>query len=76
MAEDSSPTPPLDVPITLSVKTLESQTHAVSLPASETVLQLKERLAAMLEVPSPRQRLIFRGRVLADDKALAEYCTL
>ncbi|GJJ79155.1 hypothetical protein EMPS_11514 [Entomortierella parvispora] len=72
MAEDNSPSPQ-DAPITLSVKTLESQTHAVSLPPSETVLQLKERLAAMLEVPSPRQRLIFRGRVLADDKALTEY---
>ncbi|KAF9585179.1 hypothetical protein BGW38_003549 [Lunasporangiospora selenospora] len=60
-------------PITLNVKTLESQTHSVSVNASETVLQLKERLATMLELPSPRQRLIFRGRVLADEKPLTEY---
>ncbi|KAG0216556.1 hypothetical protein BGX28_000070 [Mortierella sp. GBA30] len=62
-----------DSPITLNVKTLESQTYAVSVAASETVLQLKERLATMLEVPSPRQRLIFRGRVLVDEKPLTEY---
>ncbi|KAG0049061.1 hypothetical protein BGZ83_006068 [Gryganskiella cystojenkinii] len=69
----SASPPPSEGPITLNVKTLESQTHAVSLPVTETVLQLKERLATLLEVPSPRQRLIFRGRVLADDKALTEY---
>ncbi|KAF9961275.1 hypothetical protein BGZ72_004196 [Mortierella alpina] len=62
-----------EAPITLNVKTLESQTYAVSVPLSETVLQLKDRLASLLEVPSPRQRLIFRGRVLANEKPLTDY---
>ncbi|KAF8929681.1 Large proline-rich protein bag6, partial [Dissophora ornata] len=60
-------------PITLTVKTIESQTHSVTTSLNETVLQLKERLAEMLQVPTPRQRLIFRGRVLVDDKQLSEY---
>ncbi|KAG0259066.1 hypothetical protein BG011_002846 [Mortierella polycephala] len=62
-----------DSSITLNVKTLESQTYSVAVSVGETVRQLKERLATLLEVPTPRQRLIFRGRVLADEKALTEY---
>ncbi|KAF9192339.1 hypothetical protein BGZ51_005732 [Haplosporangium sp. Z 767] len=62
-----------DSSITLNVKTLESQTYSVAVSVSETVRQLKERLATLLEVPTPRQRLIFRGRVLADEKTLTEY---
>ncbi|KAF9910882.1 hypothetical protein EC991_005345 [Linnemannia zychae] len=60
-------------PITLNVRTLEAQTYSIDIPVTDTVLQLKDRLATILSVPSPRQRLIFRGRVMADDKPLAEY---
>ncbi|KAF9126510.1 hypothetical protein BGW39_006579 [Mortierella sp. 14UC] len=60
-------------PITLNVRTLEAQTYSIDIPVTETVLQLKDRLATILSVPSPRQRLIFRGRVMADDKPLTEY---
>ncbi|KAF9981266.1 hypothetical protein BGZ75_007474 [Mortierella antarctica] len=69
----SSSSSAAEAPITLNVKTLESQTYTVSVPVSETVLQLKDRLASLLEVPSPRQRLIFRGRVLANEKPLTDY---
>ncbi|KAG9068049.1 hypothetical protein KI688_011641 [Linnemannia hyalina] len=60
-------------PISLNVRTLEGQTHSIDIPLSQTVLQLKDHLATLLSVPSPRQRLIFRGRVMADDKPLTEY---
>ncbi|KAG0066955.1 hypothetical protein BGZ90_001200 [Linnemannia elongata] len=60
-------------PISLNVRTLEGQTHSIDIPLSHTVLQLKDHLATLLSVPSPRQRLIFRGRVMADDKPLTEY---
>ncbi|KAK3845164.1 MAG: ubiquitin-related domain-containing protein [Linnemannia gamsii] len=60
-------------PITLNVRTLEAQTYSVDISITDTVLQLKDRLASILSVPSPRQRLIFRGRVMADDKPLTEY---
>ncbi|KAI1319451.1 Large proline-rich protein bag6 [Mortierella claussenii] len=62
-----------DAPITLQVKTIDSHTHTVSVSVQETVLDLKEKLALMLQVPSARQRLIFRGRVMVDDKRLSEY---
>ncbi|KAF9117069.1 hypothetical protein BGX27_005619 [Mortierella sp. AM989] len=66
-------TSPSGSPITLNVKTIESQTHSVSISINETVSHLKERLAEILEVPCPRQRLISRGRVMVDDKQLSEY---
>ncbi|KAF9175928.1 hypothetical protein BGX20_007499 [Mortierella sp. AD010] len=70
---NNSANSPSDSPITLNVKTIESQTHSVSISVNETVSQLKERLAELLEVPCPRQRLISRGRVMVDDKQLTEY---
>ncbi|KAF9361574.1 hypothetical protein BGX26_001579 [Mortierella sp. AD094] len=70
---NNSTNSPSDSPITLNVKTIESQTHSVSISVNETVFQLKERLAELLEVPCPRQRLISRGRVMVDDKQLTEY---
>ncbi|KAF8930639.1 hypothetical protein BGZ47_000460 [Haplosporangium gracile] len=60
-------------PITLNVRTLEGQTHSIDIPLTHTVIQLKDYLATLLGVPSPRQRLIFRGRVMVDDKPLTEY---
>ncbi|KAI8350786.1 hypothetical protein B0O80DRAFT_126964 [Mortierella sp. GBAus27b] len=46
---DLSSATPSESPITLNVKTIESHTHTVSVRVSETVLQLKERLADMLQ---------------------------
>ncbi|KAI9136306.1 ubiquitin-like protein, partial [Paraphysoderma sedebokerense] len=45
----------------------------VTLPHSSTVLQLKERIESIVEVPKHLQRLIFRGRVLKDDHTLQSY---
>ncbi|RUS19769.1 hypothetical protein BC937DRAFT_86949 [Endogone sp. FLAS-F59071] len=60
--------------ITLTIKSLEpSATHAITVPRDASVFNLKERICAIAEVNPQRQRLIFQGRVLKDDKNLTEY---
>lgn len=61
------------VVISLHIKSLERTTHSVSLPRNSTVLQLKEHIQAVSQVDSQRQRLIFQGRVLKDEKSLLDY---
>lgn len=59
--------------ISLHIKSLERTTHSVRLPRNSTVLQLKEHIQAVSQVDSQRQRLIFQGRVLKDEKNLQDY---
>ncbi|KAF9976329.1 hypothetical protein BGZ73_008759 [Actinomortierella ambigua] len=59
--------------VTLNIKTLESTTHAVSIQLSKKVADLKQVLHEMLEVPTNRQRLIYRGQLMRDEKVLKDY---
>lgn len=59
--------------IALSVKSLEQQTKSVSLPRNATVLELKQKIKLVFDIDGTRQRLIFQGRVLKDDKNLLDY---
>jgi hypothetical protein len=59
--------------IGLQIKSLEQRTHSVTLPRNSSVLQLKNEIQSTLDVDSGRQRLIFQGKVLKDDKNLMDY---
>lgn len=59
--------------IALNIKSLEQQTKPVTVARDASVLDLKQAVQTAFQVESGRQRLIFQGRVLKDEKTLADY---
>ncbi|KAG0748128.1 hypothetical protein G6F57_001587 [Rhizopus arrhizus] len=62
--------------IALQIKSLEQRTTSITLPRNASVLQLKQEIQIAFDIESNRQRLIFQGRVLKDDKNLTDYANL
>jgi hypothetical protein len=59
--------------LSLKVRTLDQKTYPITICAAASVPQLKELVAVETGVTLPRQRLIYRGRVLKNDQTLASY---
>ena len=60
--------------ISLTIKTLDSQNHKIEdVEEDLSVKDFKSKIADTVGITSERQRLIYCGRVLNDEKKLKEY---
>lgn len=75
MASEDANVADADPQISFKVKTSSDGNHSITMSASATVLDLKNKLSTdeYENVPADRQRLIYSGRVLKNEDALSKY---
>ena len=76
MAEDNSAADTsIEPPVTFNIKSSNDAKYTLTVPLSQTVLELKTTLSTKdyADIPAERQRLIYSGRVLKDADTLATY---
>ncbi|KAI8561199.1 hypothetical protein RHMOL_Rhmol04G0319500 [Rhododendron molle] len=59
--------------VELNIKTLDSQIYSFHGDKNMPVSLFKEKIASEIRLPVGQQRLIFRGKVLKDDRLLSAY---
>ena len=57
----------------LTIKASSEQRHTVNIDDASTIKQLKEAIEKTADIPATEQRLIYSGKVLKDEEALATY---
>ncbi|XP_047216624.1 large proline-rich protein BAG6 isoform X3 [Girardinichthys multiradiatus] len=57
----------------VTVKTLDSQSRTYTVGSQLTVKEFKDHIASSVGIPVDKQRLIYQGRVLQDERTLADY---
>ncbi|CAD8136736.1 unnamed protein product [Paramecium pentaurelia] len=63
----------METQITLKIKTLDNQITSLVVDPNNTVQQLKQVIQTQLNIPFDKQRLIYQGRVLENNKTLQDY---
>ncbi|KAI9491943.1 hypothetical protein BDB00DRAFT_830372 [Zychaea mexicana] len=75
-ANDDLPSGVPPTAMALRIKSLEQQTKPITIPRDASVLDLKQAVQVAFQVECNRQRLIFQGKVLKDEKNLTDYANL
>lgn len=59
--------------IEIKILTMDEKFYFVSLKKEETIHDLKEKIEILTEVPKDKQRLIFKGKLLENEKKINDY---
>ncbi|XP_050455238.1 UV excision repair protein RAD23 homolog B [Cataglyphis hispanica] len=57
----------------ITLKNLQQQTFTIEIDSSQTVKDLKEKIEMQKGFPAEHQKLIYAGKILADEQPLTEY---